>query len=235
MATTKKRTAAQTDGTAAESTAPAASVSSSSLSSARRQVPRTDPTGQYIYDTHLIIPPTAREDFPVLGHILLLLIFGIWYNYLPIDAKLRSIVAAAAFSVIEFTFYSVSIETVAGDILIRPFDSRCRKGHTTWEQFFANILYTPLLLEVYPVLIAPWWLRIALYPLNIWLLEIVEGYFLTFLYGYNPAWTYRGRDVMFGGNIKLSYAPFWFGLGAVVEVLLPYVGEYSRALTSQWK
>ncbi|KAJ3160926.1 hypothetical protein HDU86_008288 [Geranomyces michiganensis] len=196
--------------------------------------PRKDPTGQYIYDTHLIIPDTARESFPILGHILLLLIGASWYHFLPVDAKLRSIIAAAAFSVIEYTFYSNSIETVAGDILIRPFDSRCRKGHTTWEQFFANILYTPFLLEVYPVIIAPWWLRIALYPLNIWLLEIVEGYFLIFLYGYNAAWTYRGRDVMFGGNIKLSYAPFWLGLGVAVEVLLPYVYQYSRAVTSAY-
>ncbi|KAJ3012813.1 hypothetical protein HKX48_006070 [Thoreauomyces humboldtii] len=198
-------------------------------------VVRTDPTGQYIYDTHLIVPTTARDAFPPLGYALSIVLAVAWYLFLPLDAKLRTIVAAVTFSGIEYTFYSVSIETVAGDILIRPFDPRCRKGHTTWQQFCVNIIFTPLILDIYMNLVPTWWLRVALYPINIWLLEIVEGYFLTYLYGYNPAWSYRGNDALFDGNIKLSYAPFWWSLGAVVEVIFPTIKGYTRVVAGLLK
>ncbi|KAI8816957.1 uncharacterized protein EV422DRAFT_571262 [Fimicolochytrium jonesii] len=191
--------------------------------------PRTDPTGKYIYDTHLVIPSTARESWPVLGYPLVIALVYAWYNYLTLDAKLRTIVAAVAFAGIEYNFYSTTIETVDGDILLRPFDPRCRKGHTTWHQFFANIIFTPLLLDIYFAVVPTWPLRVLLFPFNVWLLEIVEGYVLMYLYGYNPAWTYRGTDAYFHNNIKLGYWYFWLGLGAAVELIFPFAVQYTQA------
>jgi len=50
-------------------------------------------------------------------------------------------------------------------------------------------------------------LRVALFPFAVWSLELLEGYFLMTLYGYNPAWTYTTPDARFHGNIRLGYAP----------------------------
>ena len=98
-------------------------------------------------------------------------------------------------------------------------------GHTTWAQWFANLLYAPILLLWYPALLpgassAARILRVALYPLNVWLLEIVEGYGLMALFGRNVAWTYEGLpDALFHGNIRLAYAVPWIGMGYALEYL----------------
>jgi len=51
-----------------------------------------------------------------------------------------------------------------------------RQGFTSFAQWWANVLYLPVGFPLYRLLIAPAWLRIALFPLNLWLLEIIEGY-----------------------------------------------------------
>jgi hypothetical protein len=116
-----------------------------------------------------------QHAWPLFGYGLAALAVATWWWVMPIDAKLRSIFNAAAFSVIEFTFYTMTVEMPNGDILLRPFDSRCRKGHTTVHQFACNVLYTPLLMDVYFSLVPSWPARILLFPLNIWLLEVVQG------------------------------------------------------------
>jgi hypothetical protein len=78
----------------------------------------------------------------------------------------------------------------------------------------ANLFFTPLLMDVYFSNVTDTWMRALLWPINIWMLEIIEGYVLIFLYGFNPAWTYRGSDAFFHGNIKLGYWQFWLPMGA---------------------
>ena len=73
---------------------------------------------------------------------------------------------------------------------------------------------------LYYTLAPPGLARALLFPLNIWALEIVEGYALIYLYGYNPAWEYRGDDALFHGTIKLSYWRYWLPMGLVLEYLL---------------
>ncbi len=36
------------------------------------------------------------------------------------------------------------------------------------------------------------WVRIVLFPLNIWALELLEGFSLRCIFGFNPAWEYHG-------------------------------------------
>ena len=90
---------------------------------------------------------------------------------------------------------------------------------------------------MYRELIAESWLRVALFPFNIWLLEIVQGYAMIMIFGKNIAWFYGGWDAWFHGNIKLTYFVPWCFLGLVIEfayvpILLrlsalaaPYFGE----------
>ena len=95
---------------------------------------------------------------------------------------------------------------VAQPVTFTPFASTCRVGHTTWHQFWANVLYTPILLFAYRTTLpdVPL-LRVALFPLNVWLLEVVEGYALMFLFdGRNPAWTYTTDDAYFHGGPALA-------------------------------
>lgn len=98
-----------------------------------------------------------------------------------------------------------------------------RGGFTTFEQWWANVLYMPLLLFLYPELVSAYIgdsavVRVLLFPLNVWLLEIVEGYGFMLIFGQNPAWSYEGSDAFFHGNIKLSHLPLWLLLGVLVEV-----------------
>jgi hypothetical protein len=95
-------------------------------------------------------------------------------------------------------------------------------GHSSFAQWWMNILYCPFLIFFYREVITSQLLRVVLFPFNIWLLEIVQGYFLQYLFGTNPAWEYRGWDALFHNNIKLQYYPIWFPLGIVIEVLFNY-------------
>ena len=103
------------------------------------------------------------------------------------------------------------------------------KGHTTWAQFFSNVLYLPIFLAIREYVktscVASSFAQeqiilILLFPFNIWLLEIIEGYALIFIFGRNLAWHYDSSDALFHGNIRLKYFPAWHALGAVVELLL---------------
>jgi hypothetical protein len=90
-------------------------------------------------------------------------------------------------------------------------------GSTTWVQFWANVVYTPILLVVYRDLIPSMSLRILLFPLNVWLLEIIVGYALIGMFGRNTAWFYHTSDARCHGNIRLYYLPVWMLFGCLIE------------------
>lgn len=60
--------------------------------------------------------------------------------------------------------------------------------------------------------------RCAFTPLLIWGLEIVEGFLLIAMYGWNPAWIYMGEDAMFLQTINIGYWRYWIPLGFLMEV-----------------
>ena len=89
----------------------------------------------------------------------------------------------------------------------------------TIAQFLANVLLLPFFFTLYPLLLNSSVLRVILFPLFIWSLEIIEGYVLIFMFGKNIAWTYSGKDAFFNGNIKLGYFKLWLILGVFYEIL----------------
>merc|ERR1711920_248203 len=95
----------------------------------------------------------------------------------------------------------------------------------SWAQFWGNLLYIPLLLDAYLTLFsgAPL-LGVVLFPLNVWLLEIVEGHVIIWVYGRNVAWCYSDYAGCYcNGCVRLGHAPFWLGLGAMATVLYPWL------------
>jgi hypothetical protein len=98
------------------------------------------------------------------------------------------------------------------------------------NRFWANVFYSPILLELYRTHLfpdSPYYIRILLFPMNVWVLEIIEGYVIIFIFGRNVAWEYKGWDSYFHGNIKLQYVVNWLGMGVAVElfydqILVPF-------------
>jgi hypothetical protein len=81
---------------------------------------------------------------------------------------------------------------------------------------------------VYFIVVAPEWspvLRVGLYPLVIWSLELVQCLTITSVYGKNVAWDYTGNKYScMGGAIDLSMFSEWWLLGTAMEfVYMPYI------------
>lgn len=158
-----------------------------------------------------------------------------WWHATSLAGKIRGLFGAAIFAVTEYTFYMCTIEHPDGTVMpaLRTFPNR--PGHTTKEQFAVNMLLLPVLLDAYIALVKRPLFQAILWPVFIWVLEVVEGYFLMLLYGYNPAWQYRGRDAFCHGNIKLGYWKFWVPMGLAVAYigipgLLPLSESIAQAL-----
>ncbi|ETV75300.1 hypothetical protein H257_10483 [Aphanomyces astaci] len=140
-----------------------------------------------------------------------------WYAAYTLPVQFSCVFAASAFACIEFTWYANTTELENGDLRFTPFQPTCRAGHTTWAQFWANVVYTPVLLYAYRAVVPSAVLRVLLFPCNIWLLEILEGYTLMLLFGRNIAWTYTTSDAYCHGNIRLGFWKLWLVLGLVLE------------------
>jgi hypothetical protein len=151
------------------------------------------------------------------------------YCYLDWTTPLHraaAVVAAPLFALIETFWTTITHEdAVTGKVTVKGWQGRL--GHSSFAQFWANVIFTPMLLFGYRAL-APDIpiLRVIWFPLNVWWLEIVEGYIIMFLFGRNVAWEYRGAEAFCHGNITMQYYAPWFGLGLIVElvwdsVLLP--------------
>ena len=137
-----------------------------------------------------------------------------------------AVIGALIFVVIETFWLTITTEDDAGNVTITGWSGEL--GHSSYAQFWSNVIFTPLILFLYRAVVTHPILRVLLFPVNIWLLEIIEGYIIMFLFGRNVAWEYRGADAFFHGNIKLGYAAPWIALGLVVElawesVILPLV------------
>ena len=170
--------------------------------------------------TPFLVPPAIMSNllreylfFFAIRFVFLLSCVLVWLYYTNESHRICALAAASAFSIIETFWTSIGLSVKKKSLLI---------GHTTWAQWWANILYTPILLFVYREHIESAYLRIFLFPFNIWLLEIVEGYSLRFIFGRNVAWFYDTKDAFFHGNIRLAYALPWMCLGAIVEVVFPW-------------
>eukprot|EP00389_Voromonas_pontica_P016424 GDKH01025669.1.p1 GENE.GDKH01025669.1~~GDKH01025669.1.p1 ORF type:complete len:212 (+),score=13.76 GDKH01025669.1:168-803(+) len=166
--------------------------------------------------------------------VVVVLVFGLLVVFwmMSTDALARgvAIFGALVFMGIETAW------TTAFLSLLPLLDGRPPKfemGHTTLAQFWGNVICLPVCLLYYHYFFRdPVW-RICLFPLNIWALELVQGYFFLAFFGRNVAWHYVGWDALFNGNIRLAYAIPWMGLGVIIEVgfapILLRCGEFFGA------
>ncbi|KAG0100536.1 hypothetical protein BGZ93_010859 [Podila epicladia] len=67
----------------------------------------------------------------------------------------------------------MTVEDPDGTVRFKPFAGR--PGHMTVHQYIMNVFYIPILIHGYHALISSTFLRILFFPINIWILEIIEG------------------------------------------------------------
>ena len=107
-----------------------------------------------------------------------------WTWLTPLHSKLKATLAAVAYSYFELGF--------------TRYVERGGRGYTSAAQLVANVLYTPLLLDGYATAIDALSPRlrspgahaccyVGLFPLNVWLFEVLLGHVLIAIYGHNVA------------------------------------------------
>ncbi|CAE7875776.1 CRWN1, partial [Symbiodinium microadriaticum] len=174
------------------------------LQEAKRHVDRVygrpPGTWQILHVTfHPIQKPTKRL------FVGLLLVF--WLIAYPAAMKLRCSLLALSYSFMEscFTHFERG------------------RSYTSAAQFGANLIYMPVLVDVYGYFLKDlscWY--ILLFPLNIWMLEIVQGILICFTFGHNVAWCYADyADEFFWGFARVGHAIWWWGLGFLLWMFYP--------------
>jgi hypothetical protein len=131
---------------------------------------------------------------------------GAWLLFVPVAMKLRCLLVACLYSLIEYTFTWLERG--------RPF--------TSVEQWHANLFFVPALEAYHANFVHSPICYVALFPPLIWSYEIVAGHLLKWVCGRNVAWEYGDYADAFGGACaRVGHGPFWLGLGAVCLVMLP--------------
>ena len=137
-----------------------------------------------------------------------------WLASVPLPMKLRCLLVALAYSVAESGF----------TLLERG------RAFTSVAQLAANVLSTPVLEAYHAWLGATPALFVALFPLLIWLYEIILGHVLIWLFGRNIAWCYEDyADAFCTACARLGHGPFWLALGAGFLGLQPALVGASEA------
>jgi len=160
-------------------------------------------TGKFlsVWTTH-VLPRNQRP----LRYGVILVLFLLWFSLLTTRQKVMGLLSSTFYSGVEFFF------------------CRCMYGefYTTSSQWFLNVLYLPAMFKFFfPFVDHSIVLFTLTFPFQVWLLEIIQGYFLIWLYGHNVAWSYAGDNVYFHGNIKLTMYHWWALLGLVIIVGWP--------------
>ena len=172
-------------------------------------LPRSRTLGKVCHVTFHSIPTK-------LGAVSLLLLSSFWILYYTTELKILSFGGAVLYTFAESAFTFVER----------------KQAYTSFGQFFANLIYIPVMLHMYPICLdmlpaigSPAAVFILLYPFNVWFLEVVEEIFLIkTIYGRNVAWIYSDYvDEMLDGCIRLGHAPAWWALGAIIYSTLPTV------------
>ena len=171
-----------------------------------------------------------------IGWVGLLMIFGVWWWKVDTQRKIEVVLMSLTYSAIEFTWYTCTLQLDDGSVSVVPFRVKGRKGFTSVEQLVGNILYIPIAFQGYASLLSHdnstafaafilIFMRVALFPFNIWLLEIVQDTAFKRLYGFNPAWNYTGAPgSRLNGAINLHHWKLWTIMGSVSVLFNPMTG-----------
>ena len=140
----------------------------------------------------------------------------VWVLLYPVATKVFTVACALAYSFVETAFTAIER----------------RRPYTSLAQFGANLLYIPVLLHGYhAVLGGQPLLYVAAFPLNVWLLEVVEEWaILRPLFGHNVAWCYRDySDEFLQGCLRLGHGVAWWGMGAVLWLVYSPLVSWSES------
>lgn len=202
-------------------------------------------------------PPAKRSSFEAeitkLYHnsfakfCLFMCIIALWLFIVPLHNKMMGFFYATGFAICEFLFLGILVEGTG----IISYDEKGKvrrkrrrfKGenwtmaeYTTTEQFIMNLLVIPVVLPWYNYIMPSKLYRIMFTSVCMWTIQIIQGYFLIFLFGYNRAWQFFGVDAFFHGNIRMGDATAFTMVGLVSFMLLDTLindmvviglGEYS--------
>lgn len=146
----------------------------------------------------------------------------IWLSHYDLTTKLRSLCYATMYSIIEYSWYATTTLQPDGSLKFTPFAKTCRKGFTTWAQWFCNVIYTPIMIDFYLNLFEISLTGLILFPINIWIAELIMGYYLLIVWN-TRAWEYDGADAYFHGNIKIGHAKLWFLLFIGIAIARPFI------------
>jgi hypothetical protein len=132
---------------------------------------------------------------------------AVWLMLATPDLQLRCFAAAVLYSFAESAFTYLERAN----------------SYTSFSQFVAVILYAPLLLDAYGAALDSSTLAyVALFPLNVWLLELVVGLVLIWVHGHNVAWCYADyADTFALGQARVGHAPAWLALGLACSAGYP--------------
>jgi hypothetical protein len=170
----------------------------------------------------------------VLQSVTSLILAYIWFNHYDMATKLRSICYATMYSIIEYSWYATTTLQPDGSLKFTPFAKTCRKGFTTWAQWFCNVLYTPIMIDIYfhffEFSLLGYLLGFTLFPFNIWIAEFIMGYYLLLVWN-TRAWEYDGNDAYFHGNIKIGHAKLWLLLFIGIVLSRPFIVSMCDVMT----
>ena len=175
---------------------------------------RAIPTGTILHITRHSIP----HKYYGLRVALQLALICCWGLLYPREIQIRTLCCALAYSFTECAFTAVER----------------RKPYTSMAQFWGNLLYLPVLLDGYGLMLEGRPIMyVVLFPLNIWILEVVLHWLFVAVYGHNVAWCYMDySDEYLHGVVRLGHAPAWWILGLICLNLYPVLRMASLQLAS---
>jgi len=148
--------------------------------------------------------------FPSLAVALFL-----WMLLTDVQQKMCCMMVALTFGWVEICFTGMTHQ-----IFRNTMDPRyiIKMGKTTWEQFVFSVFWSPIGSLFYKWLFSAFHFRFIFFPINIFVAEIVGGYYLTYVWG-RRAWNYTTYNLnFFDGNITLLYIPCWWFLCIIDEI-----------------
>lgn len=222
-----------TSNGASNATTPASSVKAKRTKTIDNKIDNMNP---HEYGRNDVKGPIA------LGVFTLALAVCTWVMLTPIHVKLVALIIASAFALIEASYYVVSKYGDNHTIVLRPVsDWSLRNAYTTLQMWGALVIYTPILIHAYrstvhdsvhflndrygifsshaeneSIALVIAIVRVLFYPLDVWVFEILSGYWLKRFY--KRAWFYEGPYARMDGLIRLDYFVLWWGLGIIIEL-----------------
>ena len=131
----------------------------------------------------------------------------------PNAIKVRCVIIAAIYSCTEYLF--TLMERGA--------------SYTSLAQCWCNLLYVPVLLDLYGWVFGhSFALYLLLFPINVWVMEVVMERLIVLVHGRNVAWSYLDyADELLHGCVRLGHGVFWLVLGVIAFFMYPVLCAFT--------